>query len=77
MSKTERIYRLNRLLQNRRVISRRELQEALEVSPATLTRDIEFMRDQLGLPLAYDRGAHGYYYTEPVTSFPTVQVRWW
>ena len=50
MSKTERIYRLNRLLQNRRVISRRELQETLEVSAATLTRDIEFMRSRMNAP---------------------------
>ena len=51
-----------------------KLGRELEVATKTIHRDIEFMRDQLGLPLAYDRGAHGYYYTEPVTNFPTVQV---
>jgi proteasome accessory factor B len=51
-----------------------KLARELEVATKTIHRDIEFMRDQLGLPLAYDRAAHGYYYTEPVTSFPTVQV---
>lgn len=50
------------------------LARELEVATKTIHRDIEFMRDQLGLPLAYDRVAHGYFYTEPVTSFPTVQV---
>ena len=50
------------------------LARELEVATKTIHRDIEFMRDQLGLPLAYDRVAHGYFYTESVTSFPTVQV---
>jgi predicted DNA-binding transcriptional regulator YafY len=51
-----------------------KLARELEVATKTIHRDIDFMRDQLGLPLAYDRAAHGFYYTEPVTSFPTVQV---
>lgn len=51
-----------------------KLARELEVATKTIHRDLEFMRDQLGLPLAYDRAAHGYYYTESVTSFPTVQV---
>lgn len=46
----------------------------LEVATKTIHRDLEFMRDQLGLPLEYDRVRHGYRYTEPVASFPTVQV---
>ncbi len=51
-----------------------KLARELEVATKTIHRDLDFMRDQLGLPLAYDRAAHGFYYTEPVTSFPTVQV---
>lgn len=51
-----------------------QLGRALEVSPKTIQRDVEFMRDQLNLPIAYDRAAHGFYYTESVTNFPTVQV---
>ncbi|MGH8048582.1 MAG: helix-turn-helix transcriptional regulator [Chthoniobacterales bacterium] len=51
-----------------------KLARELEVATKTIHRDIEFMRDQLGLPIAYDRAEHGYYYTEPVSNFPTVQV---
>ncbi|HVE17132.1 MAG TPA: WYL domain-containing protein, partial [Chthoniobacterales bacterium] len=51
-----------------------KLSRELEVATKTIHRDIEFMRDQLNLPLAYDRATHGYYYTEPVSNFPTVQV---
>ena len=38
----------------------------------TIQRDIEYMRYQLDLPLEYDKQKHGYYYTEPVTHFPTI-----
>jgi len=51
-----------------------KLARELEVATKTIHRDIEFMRDQLGLPLAYDRMKHGYFYTESVGNFPTVQV---
>ncbi len=50
------------------------LARSMEVAPKTIQRDIDFMRDQLNLPIAYDRVAHGFHYTESVTSFPTVQV---
>jgi len=46
----------------------------LEVSAKTIQRDIDFMRDQLALPIAYHSVRHGFYYTDPVRQFPTVQV---
>lgn len=46
----------------------------LEVSPKSIQRDLEFMRDRLNLPLEYDRLRWGYHYTEPVSSFPTLQI---
>ena len=70
MSKTERIYRLNRLLQNRRVISRRELQETLEISAATLTRDIEFMRSRMNAPVVFDASLGGYRLDKPAKYGP-------
>ena len=36
----------------------------LEVSDKTIRRDLEFMRDQLGLPV--DRDVAGFYFTAPV-----------
>lgn len=50
------------------------LARTLEVSAKTVQRDVDFMRDQLGLPLEYDRTRHGFHYTEAVSSFPMVQV---
>jgi proteasome accessory factor B len=48
------------------------LAKSIEVSTKTIQRDLEYMRDQLGLPLEYDGSRHGYVYTEPVTHFPTI-----
>ncbi len=52
----------------------RKLADELEVSTKTIQRDIDFMRDQLGLPIAYDQLHFGFIYTEPVTSFPSIEV---
>lgn len=46
----------------------------LEVSVKTIARDIEFMRDRMNLPIAYDTRQFGYFYTEPVSSFPSLQI---
>jgi predicted DNA-binding transcriptional regulator YafY len=46
----------------------------LEVCPKTIQRDIEFMRDQMDLPIEYDAGRHGFFYSREVAAFPTVQV---
>ncbi|MEW6305554.1 MAG: WYL domain-containing protein [Verrucomicrobiota bacterium] len=46
----------------------------IEVSSKTIQRDLEFMRDRLNLPLAYDPQRNGYYYTERVEAFPTLQI---
>jgi len=46
----------------------------LEISSKTAQRDLEFMRERLELPLAYDAIRHGYYYTQEVRSFPTLQI---
>lgn len=46
----------------------------LEVSSKSVHRDLEFMRDRLRLPLAYDAVRRGYGYTEEVSAFPTVQM---
>ena len=52
----------------------RKLSDELEVSTKTIQRDIDFMRDRLGLPIEYDQLHFGFVYTEPVTHFPNVEV---
>ncbi len=46
----------------------------IEVVTKTIQRDLEFMRDRLGLPIEYDGRRYGYHYTEEVSSFPTLQI---
>ena len=52
----------------------RKIADDLEVSSKTIQRDIDFMRDRLGLPIEYDPQHVGYYYTEEVASFPSIEV---
>ncbi len=46
----------------------------IEVATKTIHRDIEFMRDRLGLPIEFDSGKNGYAYTEEVSAFPNIQI---
>jgi len=48
--------------------------DELEVSTKTIQRDIDFMRDRMGLPIEYDQLQFGFFYTEPVTNFPSIEV---
>lgn len=65
---------LHTLLQARKFPNCQKLARDLEVSSKTIQRDIEFMRSQLGLPIEYDQLHFGFVYTEPVTSFPSIDV---
>lgn len=46
----------------------------LEVSTKTIQRDLDFMRDRLSLPLAYNETHKGFHYTAEVGSFPSVPI---
>lgn len=51
-----------------------KLAAEIEVVTKTIHRDIEFMRDRMGLPIEYDSRKFGYHYTEEVNAFPTLQI---
>ena len=57
---TARLYRIETLIRARGAVSFRELQDELEVSPATLKRDLEYLRSRLGAPIEYDAQVNGY-----------------
>ena len=52
----------------------RSLAETWEVSTKTIQRDIDYLRDQLGAPIAYDASRHGYTYTEPSFRLPSLNI---
>ena len=56
----ERIYMIDQMLSGRQFVSFNELMERLEVSRATLKRDLAFMRDRLNAPIIFDRELGGY-----------------
>jgi predicted DNA-binding transcriptional regulator YafY len=65
MNATERCYRINQLISERGVVAVHDLQRALEVSLATLKRDLVFMRERLNAPIVFDREAGGYRFDKP------------
>src|SRR5207244_9174626 len=70
----ERMMRMHARLQSGRYPNCRKLADELEVSSKTVQRDIDFMRYRLGLPIEYDQLHFGFYYTEPVSSFPNIEI---
>src|SRR3954462_12415656 len=67
MERLERFYKIDQLLKDRKVVSFASMKDALKVSPATLKRDIEYMRDRFNAPIEYDRDANGYRFGKPRT----------
>lgn len=61
MSESVRLFRYQTLLSSRRVLSAFELMGTLEISLATLKRDIAKLREQLGVPIVFDRERGGYF----------------
>ena len=65
MSQLERAYRIDQLLNDRGVVGFDDLMHALEVSRATLMRDLAYLRDRLNAPIVHDRVAGGYRFKHP------------
>ncbi|MBL9170824.1 MAG: WYL domain-containing protein [Verrucomicrobiales bacterium] len=70
----ERMMQIHQAIQSGDYPTATTLANQLEVSIKSIHRDLEFMRDRLQLPLAYDEIRHGWHYTEDVASFPTLQI---
>ncbi len=60
MSEVVRLYRYKSLLAGQRAVPADEIMAALEISRATLKRDIAKLRDQLHVPISFDREQGGY-----------------
>ena len=60
MDRTERFYKIELLIRSRECVSFATLLEALEVSPATLKRDLQYLRERMDAPIEYDALANGY-----------------
>ena len=60
MDRTERFYKIEMLIRSRGTVSFATLIDELDVSRATLKRDLEYLRERLDAPIVYDRFANGY-----------------
>jgi proteasome accessory factor B len=70
----ERMVRIHQALQSGGFPNASQLAGEIEVATKTIHRDIEFMRDRLNLPIEFNPGKNGYFYTGEVSAFPTMQI---
>ena len=70
----ERMLRIHQVLQAGGFPNASKLAREIEVATKTIHRDIEFMRDRLNLPIEFNPGKNGYFYTGEVSAFPTMQI---
>lgn len=68
MNRTERLYKIDNLLKQRKLVSFSTLQTELDVSPATLKRDLAYLRDRLHAAVEWSREAGGYRFAADGTS---------
>jgi hypothetical protein len=60
MGRTERLYKIQRMLTGGGALPMSRFLDALEVSKATFKRDLEYLRDRLGVPIVWDVESSGY-----------------
>ena len=62
MDRTERFYTIDRLLRDRHGVTLIQMMEEMEVSRATIRRDLEYMRDRLAAPIVWNSEDRVYSY---------------
>ncbi len=65
MDRLERFYKIDRLLKERKVVSFALFKTELGMSPASVKRDLAYMRDRFNAPIEYDRESNGYRFGRP------------
>lgn len=60
MNPIERIYRIDQIIHQRGCVRFTDLMDELEISRATLKRDLAVLRDRLNAPIIFDRDRGGY-----------------
>jgi predicted DNA-binding transcriptional regulator YafY len=74
MDRTERFYKIQAMLMAKPSVTMKQMQSALEVSRATLNRDLAYMRDRLGVPFAWDASLRGYALTRQPSKCKTFEL---
>ncbi|MDA0237949.1 MAG: WYL domain-containing protein [Proteobacteria bacterium] len=74
MERTERFYKIDRLLRDNRSVPLGRFLEELSVSKATFKRDIEYMRDRLNAPISWDRTHRGYIFDQEIADVVSYEL---
>ncbi|MCK5405184.1 MAG: WYL domain-containing protein [Desulfobulbaceae bacterium] len=61
-------------MQSQKLANCSTMAKEYEVSPKSILRDIDFLRNQRDAPIAYDSRKKGYYYTEENYSIPAISI---
>jgi predicted DNA-binding transcriptional regulator YafY len=64
MDRSERFYRIDQLLNERKVVPVQDFLDELEISLATFKRDLDYMKDRFHAPIEWDRELRGYRFAE-------------
>jgi proteasome accessory factor B len=70
----ERVLRIHEMVSRGTLPNCSTIARELEVNRKTIQRDLNFMREELELPLEYDETSHGYFYSRPVSDFPFLKT---
>lgn len=73
-SALERIVRIHERLGNEQQITAASIAREFEMSNRTIKRDIEFMRDRLGMPIVWDAVTHSYVCTHHHDLLPLLRI---
>lgn len=74
VDRTERFYKIDHLLRERGTVTTRAFLDELEVSLATLKRDLEYMKSRHHAPIEFDRDAGGYRFVQPDGTAPVYEL---
>lgn len=73
-SALERVIRIHERLANGQPITAESIAREFEVSSRTIKRDIDLMRDRLGVPIAWNSSDRTYYYTHQCDLLPLLRI---
>ena len=65
MDRLERFYKIDQLLKERKTVSFADFKSELGMSPASVKRDLAYMRERFNAPIEYDRDSNGYRFGKP------------
>jgi proteasome accessory factor B len=71
------LHRIHRIFERIRAgdyPNKTDLAGEIEVNARTIQRDIDFMRDFMDIPIDYDPHKYGYFFSQPVGSFPLLKL---